>query len=440
MQFAVTFLAGAIQVWFLWSIAVSFVAPRHTSKKTQIAGAVLTALVMACINQFRIPQLNLISFVIIHTIFTWVLCRIKWYYALLLSAITIGIGGFAETIFALALVRIQKKPMSAEYLQTDTSMIIVQSFTSLVFIAIYLFVKMMMQRKKSAHKLPQNLAVILFPVIGVATLFYVTAVIMDLFSQSQTVSMGLLLGVFAVGGNAASLIGNENVRKRYILQNEIDAMQHQEELTVGLLRQQEEHMKEMKALAHDFKNHLSCLRTLVGEKGPSQASSLQYIDDLLAKVEDNRLYAEIRNEPLRALLLSTDATCEANGIVFRRRIEYSDFAFMSFPDLCILFSNAFDNAIQACLACGKGGKPYIDLKILRKDEMLFVQILNAKRNPIEYRADEIISTKLQPENHGIGLKNMKRVVQKYGGDITVDHDAAEFRLYISMPLDDSAAS
>ena len=435
IQFFATWTFHLIQMWLLCFVANMYIDKKNRTRGIQTIAHVMFSLVLTLINQLHIPVLNATSGIAIYIVIILLFFQTIWYNTLLLSAIVWGIYAFTETIGVLILSAVQDIQLTTAYLAQDSVMIVMQAFTAILGLAIIMMFRVIVQKRKAEKKLPQNLAVILFPIVSILTIYYIVSTIVDVFSRQTTVYMGIFLGVLMVAVNIASLIGNENVRKRYILQNEIDAMQHQEALTVGLLRQQEEHLKEMNSQAHDFKNHLLCLRALVGKNDADGNPPLQYIDDLLNTVGGVELYTDVHNQALRAILSSTDTACKAKMIDFRCRIDYSDFSFMSFPDLSILFSNALTNAMEACEQIKKTDGRYIDLKILRKGEMLFIQLANSKCNEIRLNHGVIMSTKKQPENHGIGLKNMERVVQKHDGNITTDYDDAEFRLYINLPVE-----
>ena len=83
---------------------------------------------------------------------------------------------------------------------------------------------------------------------------------------------------------------------------------------------------------------------------------------------------------------------------------------------------------------GDESTPGIDFTVVRKGEMLCIQRTKTINNKVKKKNGVMLSRKAQPENHGIGFKNMERVVQKHGGNITVDYDDSEFRLYINLPV------
>lgn len=100
---------------------------------------------------------------------------------------------------------------------------------------------------------------------------------------------------------------------------------------------------------------------------------------------------------------------------------------LSESEICALFGNLLDNAIEAAQkATGEPG--WVDVYISQKGDMLFVEIANNfLTNPI-FENGELVSTK--GSNHGYGIRSAKRVVDKYDGWMTFKADGHVFRVNI----------
>lgn len=46
----------------------------------------------------------------------------------------------------------------------------------------------------------------------------------------------------------------------------------------------------------------------------------------------------------------------------------------------------------------------------------------------------IQSTKKDPARHGLGLKNMERVISRYGGYMDIEYTTDEFSLTMALPV------
>ncbi|MBR3645727.1 MAG: GHKL domain-containing protein [Lachnospiraceae bacterium] len=85
---------------------------------------------------------------------------------------------------------------------------------------------------------------------------------------------------------------------------------------------------------------------------------------------------------------------------------------ISNSDLCILFSNAFDNVKDALSKMDENRKFNVSIKNF--ENQLFVKIENSTVD----KSGELLETdKEDKEMHGIGTKSMKEIIERYDGDI-----------------------
>ena len=94
-------------------------------------------------------------------------------------------------------------------------------------------------------------------------------------------------------------------------------------------------------------------------------------------------------------------------------------------DLVVLLANLLNNAIEACEKCEE--KRVIKLKFIEEDEQVILSVKNTYNHPIKYDNNEIKTSKsIMPEEHGIGIKNVIRIIEKYDGSYVIRNDEDEF--------------
>lgn len=81
--------------------------------------------------------------------------------------------------------------------------------------------------------------------------------------------------------------------------------------------------------------------------------------------------------------------CEGHGITFTFQGSLSGFDTLEAPDICGLLSNAYDNAIEACLSQENA---YIHTKVSTTRNYTVVQIVNS----IEKRCPSMATMPAQP--------------------------------------------
>lgn len=97
-------------------------------------------------------------------------------------------------------------------------------------------------------------------------------------------------------------------------------------------------------------------------------------------------------------------------------------------DLCALFGNALDNAIDATKRA-KNKKITLRCKVEYGMFMLLIQ------NPLAGDEHEDLSTTKQDKAlHGFGLNGMREIVTRYGGIFDAGKKENQFELILNMPL------
>ena len=103
-------------------------------------------------------------------------------------------------------------------------------------------------------------------------------------------------------------------------------------------------------------------------------------------------------------------------------------------DLCIVLGNLLDNAIEAAVQVTEREDKFIHLQIFTDRFSLFIHIVNARKES----GNQVGRTlKKNPEFHGIGLTNVQRVAEKYGGHLKTEARVNEFETTVFLPFPES---
>jgi len=97
-------------------------------------------------------------------------------------------------------------------------------------------------------------------------------------------------------------------------------------------------------------------------------------------------------------------------------------------DLVLLFSNLLNNAFEAAY---QAVDKYVTVKVDVKDSGLFVSVRNSYQGEIVEKLDgDFETTKEDRENHGIGVRIIKNIVEKYCGKVKFNYSDGEFAVVI----------
>lgn len=188
--------------------------------------------------------------------------------------------------------------------------------------------------------------------------------------------------------------------------------------------------KEIRHLHHDMKNHLLTLSAL----GNEQQS--EYIQSLLHQMDNFGNLVETNNPTLNVLLSQKVRIAREKHIRVKADLDLSPADFLEPIDICSIFGNALDNAIEAAEQLEDDQSRYISIKGGAYAGLFVVRITNScTGNLLKTENGLLRTTKKDKAQHGIGLENIRRALQRYQGVLTYGLEGDTFVLKFSLPLE-----
>jgi hypothetical protein len=253
--------------------------------------------------------------------------------------------------------------------------------------------------------------------------------------------IGLSCFFIILAGDLLVIIGNEQGFLQLKKEQEAVTLRFQAEYFRRLFSWQNAQWKKVAANNHDFRHQLQIIQALLENGGGETAVKCETersLEAIKASLDDTIHFGAVQSRPLQMILEYMRTSCKDYGIRFEANIAYSAFEFIELEDICSLFMNAFENALEACKEIRRTDKT-ISLFIHRQNEIVFVKIENSKENKIVEGADGLLTSKNEHNFHGYGMKNMRRIAEKYGGDLVYIYNDVMFTVLITL-IDVKAAS
>jgi two-component system, LytTR family, sensor histidine kinase AgrC len=187
--------------------------------------------------------------------------------------------------------------------------------------------------------------------------------------------------------------------------------------------------KSIKRIIHDTNQQFLYIEECI--KRNEQAAALEHIRTTLNKVEGAYQRVNTGHLVIDALVTNTLNIGQANGIRIDTKLNlYSPEISIDRYDLCVVLGNMLDNAIEASKHVKIAEDRYVVIKIFSHESALFIHILNQMDNEVV----PLRSQKPNPENHGIGLTNIARLCDKYGGHMTIETKQKTFHNMVMLPF------
>lgn len=199
------------------------------------------------------------------------------------------------------------------------------------------------------------------------------------------------------------------------------------------VEQQVEHYKKINKLTddlrefrHDYKNHMICLQSLLNNKQYDEA--LSYVKSITNQeiLDSNKFFSG--NQIADAILTDKNELAQKNNckIIFDGSVSDE----ISVSNLCTILSNALDNSIEACSKIDSDETQIIDVKCVASE---LIQIIRISNPNLDNNAVTETS-KADRKNHGFGLSNIRRTVERMDRQMIISSQYPTFVLEIEFKV------
>lgn len=262
---------------------------------------------------------------------------------------------------------------------------------------------------------------------GMVPLFTVAAMLSMYFCYSgekkvQAVYLFLAAGLIMVNFLVMVLMQDILVDGELLREGALTAQKKESQLA---------HYRDMQAVyerqgrkMHDYKNQIRTMQVLLKE-GDAQAAAA--LAERLTESISVEMAAVSTNHPIvDAVLNQKFHAAREQGVSMIFKVSDMQGLRLDEEETVILLSNLLDNAIHECVEVVRAGrKAVISIKLVQEDGKLIFSV----KNPVAGKAQAAEGAALDSDGgmHGIGLMNVKAVVDKYGGDFATSCDGDKFR-------------
>lgn len=171
------------------------------------------------------------------------------------------------------------------------------------------------------------------------------------------------------------------------------------------------------ALRHDLKNHLFLLSEY--EKSGRSGEVLSYIEKMEQFMTVNDEIVNTGNEQVDIILNYMLKKVKKTGAELDVKVNIPKTEFCSVFDLNVLLTNLLENAIEALENCSK--KSFQLIMELDRG-ILHIRIENSFDGKVKKEGNRYITRKENVYAHGMGLKNVQEVVEKYNGMLEITQE------------------
>ena len=235
------------------------------------------------------------------------------------------------------------------------------------------------------------------------------------FSHGQMLVMHLLglLSLFCI------LFSYKKLQQNFRLSTEISLLEQEEHSLNRYVEEAKARYDETKSFRHDIRNHIAVVKNLLQSgKFTEAVSYMEAMDDIAEKMS----FPCSTNNPVVDILVGNKL-----GIAKSMGIDADCSLLLPYPcdikdiDICIVLSNALDNAIHAVKSLDAGIEKYIRVFGRIQGDFLMIEVENSFHGKDTFKK-------------GTGLSNVKKVAEKYGGAMSIETQENKFVLHVLLIL------
>ena len=190
---------------------------------------------------------------------------------------------------------------------------------------------------------------------------------------------------------------------------------------------------DMRNWRHDYSTNLIALQAMIEEKETDQA--LDFIGQITHEPEKIKRTLQTGNLILDAVVSSKFWLAQSKDIeVNIQAVSLGKDMNIEDHDFCSVVGNLLDNAIEACERMGKeDGKRFIEISLLVKGRNMVLTIGNSFNGELKRSGSRYLSLK-QGRFHGMGLKHVDSIIEKYNGQVVREIKGCLFETCVVFPI------
>jgi len=236
-----------------------------------------------------------------------------------------------------------------------------------------------------------------------------------LFSHWQLLAMHLLglASLFCI------LFFFKKLQQNFRLGTELSLLEQEEHSLNQYVEEAKARYDRTKSFRHDIRNHIAVIKDLLRSGKLEEAVSyMEDLDDMAEKMS----FPVSTNNPVVDILAGNKL-----GIAKSMGIDVACSLLLPYPcglkdiDICIVLSNALDNAIQACKSLDASIEKQIHVSGRVQGDFLMIETRNSFCGKGVFKK-------------GTGLSNVKKVAEKYDGAMSIERREDVFILHVLLVI------
>lgn len=196
-------------------------------------------------------------------------------------------------------------------------------------------------------------------------------------------------------------------------------------------------LKAVRRYRHDLAGHIQTLEWILKQRGDSSEIK-EYMGNLEARYQKLKKTRYCRNEILDSVLVLKKQQCEAKQIPLDIQVEDTSYDDIAEFDMVGILHNLLNNAIEENERIPAEFPHGIWFSMGRKEQTIWIEVRNRIQPGVKVT---FYTKKANKEEHGIGIKIIDSLIEKYHGkrETDTDEETNLFRCRVSLTIQENEA-
>ncbi|MGI5930511.1 ATP-binding protein [Pseudoflavonifractor sp.] len=293
----------------------------------------------------------------------------------------------------------------------------------LVYLAEYLFITR--QTRKDPMLKSQHKSLVVVSAVVILLNIFLNSM-RSMYTSADNVELNLIASLYALFCCLLELALLLGIFQKGRLLDELDIVKRLWTDDKKQFESAQENMELLNIYCHDLKH--------IVRDGSAAPVDDAYRQNLSEALRDFDASITTNNHVLNVILTEKSMFCSKNHIKLTCMADGEDLDFIQTTDLYSMFGNLIDNAVEAVMKLTVPEQRIIALIVKRKGSLIYIHIENYFSGPLDFVDGLPRTTKDQAAYHGFGLKSVRLMAEKYGGNLSVGTAENIFYVNIMIPF------
>ena len=303
----------------------------------------------------------------------------------------------------------------------DSTINISYMFTVILILLCEQIVRRIVGKRRNAGKtLGTSSVLILIPICSLVIIYFVT-------EMTRTGWQAMIIALCVMVINLLVFYLYQKNLENYLTQVQCEVLEERSKAYANELELMTKTQRKMQALQHDLKHHILELNGMAQENKTDEITT--YLENMEQAINISKEYVRSGNYHIDSLLnyLLDEANERLDEV--ETAVKIPENANLNTFKLNIILGNLLENAIEAA---ERSDRKRLRMEMTLEKGVLLIQVANTYQGELQKKGADFVTTKEDKHNHGIGLKNVKELVEEENGTVTISTDDGWFTVDVLL--------